>query len=73
MTKEDKLYRDSFLYTNTNNKYNKIMNRKIKLLPTAFHRFRQVAFAAGVFFICSIQNSEYTVEADDSQLEQLGY
>jgi hypothetical protein len=29
------------------------MNRKIKLLPTAF--------------------SEYTVEADDSQLEQLGY
>jgi hypothetical protein len=38
------------------------MNRKIKLLPTAF-----------LFFICSIQNSEYTVEADDSQLEQLGY
>jgi hypothetical protein len=49
------------------------MNRKIKLLPTAFHKFRQVAFAAGLFFICSIQNSEYTVEADDSQLEQLGY
>ena len=49
------------------------MNRKIKLLPTAFYRFRQVAFAAGLFFICSIQNSEYIIEADDSQLEQLGY
>ena len=67
------LYRfDSFLYTYTN-KYNNVMNRKIRLLPTAFYRFRQVAFAAGLFFICSIQNSEYTVEADDSQLAQLGY
>ena len=47
--------------------------RTIKLLPTAFYRFRQVAFATGLFFMCSIQNSEYTVEADDSQLEQLGY
>lgn len=67
------LYRfDSFLYTN-NNKYNKIMNRKIKLLPTAFYRFRLAAFAVGLFFMCSIQNGEYTVEADDSQLEELGY
>ncbi len=49
------------------------MIRKIKLLPTAFYRFRQVAFAAGLFFICSIQNSEYTVEADDNQLEDIGY
>ena len=49
------------------------MKRKIKLLPTAFYRFRLAAFTAGWFFICSIQNGEYTIEAEDSQLEQLGY
>jgi|MDSZ01.3.fsa_nt_gb hypothetical protein len=47
--------------------------RTIKLLPTAFYRFRLVAFAASIMFVCSIQNGEYTVEADDSELEQLGY
>lgn len=49
------------------------MKRKIKLLPTAFYKFRLAAFAVGMFFICSIQNSEYTVEADSEELEQLGY
>jgi hypothetical protein len=49
------------------------MKRKIKLLPTAFYRFRKVAFATGLLFLCSIQNSEYTVEADDDQLEDIGY
>lgn len=49
------------------------MKRKIKLLPTAFYRFRLTALAAGVFFMCSIQNTEYTIEADSDELEQLGY
>ena len=31
------------------------------------------AFAVGLFFMCSIQNGEYTVEAEDSELENLGY
>ena len=47
--------------------------RTIKLLPTAFYRFRLAAFAVGLFFTCSIQNTEYTVEADSDELEQLGY
>jgi hypothetical protein len=49
------------------------MRRKIKLLPTAFYRFRKVALAAGLMFLCSIQNSEYTVEADGDKLEDIGY
>ena len=49
------------------------MKRKIKLLPTAFYSFRLAAFAVGLFFMCSIQDGEYTVEADDSELEQIGY
>jgi len=49
------------------------MKRTIKLLPTAFYRFRLTALAAGVFFMCSIQNTEYTIEADSDELEQLGY
>ena len=65
------LYRiNNNIYTNNNNIMKK---RTIKLLPTAFYRFRLVAFAASVMFACSIQNGEYTVEADDSELEQLGY
>ena len=47
--------------------------RTIKLLPTAFYRLRLAAFAVGLFFMCSIQNGEYTVEAEDSELENLGY
>jgi len=49
------------------------MKRKIKLLPTAFYKFRLSALAVGMFFMCSIQNTEYTVEADSDELEQLGY
>ena len=68
------LYRfDSYFALYTNKKYNNIMKRKIKLLPTAFYRFRLAALAVGLFFTCSIQNTEYTVEADSDELEQLGY
>ena len=64
------------LYRTNNNIYtnNNIMKKRtIKLLPTAFYRFRLAAFAVGLFFTCSIQNTEYTVEADSDELEQLGY
>lgn len=49
------------------------MKRTIKLLPTAFYKFRLSALAVGMFFMCSIENTEYTVEADSDELEQLGY
>ncbi len=64
------------LYRINNNIYNNnniMKKRTIKLLPTAFYRFRLAAFAVGLFFTCSIQNTEYTVEADSDELEQLGY
>ena len=47
--------------------------REIKLTPTEFYRFRKVAFMFGVLFMCNITNSMYTVKADDTHLEQLGY
>lgn len=64
------------LYRINNNIYNNnniMKKRTIKLLPTAFYRFRLAALAVGLFFTCSIQNTEYTVEADSDELEQLGY
>lgn len=47
--------------------------REIKLTPTEFYRFRKVAFLFGVLFMCNIANTMYTVEAEDEELEQLGY
>ena len=67
------LYRICDNIYNNNNKYYNMKKRTIKLLPTAFYRFRLAALAVGLFFMCSIQNGEYTVEAEDSELENLGY
>ena len=47
--------------------------REIQLTPTEFYRFRKIAFAFGIAFMCSINNSIYTVEAKDDKLEQIGY
>lgn len=47
--------------------------REIQLTPTEFYKFRKIAFAFGIAFMCSISNSIYTVEAKDDKLEQIGY
>jgi hypothetical protein len=47
--------------------------RTIELIPTEFYRFRQVAFAFGITFMCSINNNMYTIEAVSEKLEQIGY
>jgi len=47
--------------------------REIQLTPTEFYKFRRIAFAFGIAFMCSIANSIYTVEAKDDRLEQIGY
>ena len=47
--------------------------KEIQLTPTEFYKFRKIAFAFGIAFICSIANTMYTVEAEDEALEQIGY
>lgn len=47
--------------------------KTIKLLPTEFFQFRQLAFAMSVAFACSIAHGVYIVEANIDQLKQLGY
>ena len=47
--------------------------RKIQLTPTEFYKFRKIAFAFGIAFMCSIANSIYTVEAKIDALESIGY
>jgi hypothetical protein len=47
--------------------------RTIKLTPTEFYKFRRIALAYHILFMCSITNSMYTIEAKDSALEQIGY
>ena len=47
--------------------------KTIKLLPTEFYQFRQLAFAMSIAFACSIAHGVYIVEANINQLEQLGY
>jgi len=47
--------------------------KTIKLLPTEFFQFRQLAFAMSIAFACSITQGVYIVEANINQLEQLGY
>jgi hypothetical protein len=47
--------------------------KKIKLQPTEFHKFRQLAFAMSVAFSCTIVHSVYIVEANINQLQELGY
>ena len=59
---------------NTNNRrINTKIMREIQLTPTEFYKFRKIAFAFGIAFICSIANSMYTVEAKTDALEQIGY
>ena len=47
--------------------------RTIKLTPTEFYKFRKLAFAFGIAFMCNIAESMYVVEAHSQKLEQLGY
>jgi hypothetical protein len=47
--------------------------RKIKLTPVEFYSFRQIAFAFGITFMCSIANNIYTIEALSHKLEEIGY
>lgn len=47
--------------------------KTIKLLPTEFWEFRQLAFAMGIAFACTIAQGVYIVEANIDQLQQLGY
>jgi hypothetical protein len=47
--------------------------RTIKLTPTEFYKFRNLAFSLGIAFMCSIVESMYVVVAHSQKLEQLGY
>jgi hypothetical protein len=47
--------------------------KTIKLLPTEFYQFRQLAFAMSIAFACSISHGVYIVEANINQLQELGY
>ena len=47
--------------------------KTIKLQPTEFYQFRQLAFAMSIAFVCSITHGVYIVEANIDQLSQLGY
>jgi hypothetical protein len=47
--------------------------KTIKLKPTDFWQFRQLAFAMGIAFACTITQGVYIVEANIDQLKQLGY
>ena len=47
--------------------------REIQLTPTEFYKFRKIAFAFGIAFMCGIANSMYTIEAKTDALEQIGY
>jgi len=47
--------------------------KTIKLKPTEFYQFRQLAFAMSIAFVCSIAHGVYIVEANINQLKQLGY
>jgi len=47
--------------------------KTIKLIPTDFYRFRQLAFAMSIAFACTISQGVYIVEANINQLEKLGY
>jgi len=47
--------------------------KTIKLLPTEFYQFRQLAFAMCIAFSCTIAHGVYIVEANIDQLQQLGY
>ena len=44
-----------------------------KLTPVEFYSFRQIAFAFGITFMCSIANNIYTIEALSHKLEEIGY
>jgi hypothetical protein len=47
--------------------------KQIKLQPTEFWQFRQLAFAMCVAFACTISQGVYIVEASIDQLDKLGY
>lgn len=47
--------------------------KTIKLEPTEFWHFRQLAFAMGIAFACTIAQGVYIVEANIEQLHKLGY
>jgi hypothetical protein len=47
--------------------------KTIKLIPTEFYEFRQLAFAMSIAFACTMSQGVYIVEANIDQLEQLGY
>lgn len=47
--------------------------KTIKLQPTEFWQFRQLAFAMSIAFACSISQGVYIVEANINQLKELGY
>lgn len=47
--------------------------KTIKLLPTEFYQFRQLAFAMSIAFVCTIAQGVYIVEANINQLKELGY
>ena len=47
--------------------------KTIKLSPTEFWHFRQLAFAMSIAFACTIAQGVYIVEANIDQLQKLGY
>ena len=47
--------------------------KTIRLQPTEFWHFRQLAFAMGIAFACTIAQGVYIVEANIDQLHKLGY
>jgi len=47
--------------------------KTIRLQPTEFWQFRQLAFAMCIAFSCTITQGVYIVEANIDQLHQLGY
>jgi len=47
--------------------------KTIKMKPTEFYQFRQLAFAMSIAFACTISQGVYIVEANIKQLQQLGY
>ncbi len=47
--------------------------KTIKLKPTEFYQFRQLALAMCVAFACTISQGVYIVEASIDQLDKLGY
>jgi len=47
--------------------------KTIKLTPVDFYRFRKLALAMCIAFVCTMSQGVYIVEASIDQLEQLGY